>query len=426
MSRLCILLMLIAGALPGCSTSSILLPHVVELSAAPEDIAEAHLLDVGIIVFDPGVPDGDIDKETLEELIERGTFVHIRRVESIYMAVQLRNVLQKSGYWGTVWVTPNESIVADVNITAEILQSDGHIARLEVRAVDTTGGVWIDKRYEFEAVAGVYDRRRYPALDPYQDLFNTIANDLARARAKRSVAEARDIQTVGAVRYAHSLSPDRFDGYVQASRRERYELERLPAADDPMFERTQSVRQRERLLLEALNQHYDAFAREVEPTYSIWRESAREEAASVRDLTRSARWQKALGLAATAASVASFVGGGLNPSSFAGSFVRETMMLMGADMLGTSAAHTHEKRLHAAALEELSASFNDEAAPRVVEIAGVQRRLTGTADMQFAQWRDLLQRIFTGEAPAEADDETPPALLEEIVYGDSAAVDSGG
>jgi hypothetical protein len=311
--------------------------------------------------------------------------------------------LQKSGHWGAVWVMPDESRAADVIVTAKILQSDGYIARVEVRAVDAVGRTWIEKHYEFEAVAGAYDRRRYPTLDPYQDLFNLIANDLASARASLPAAEAREVRTVAAVRYAHGLSPARFAGYVDANRRGSYALVRLPAADDPMFEATQRVRQREQLLLETLNQHYDAFAREVEPTYSSWRQAAREEAAAARDLTRSARWHKALGLAATAASIASFIGGGMDANTFSGRFVRESMMIMGANMLRTSATHSHGRRLHETALEELSASFDDEAAPRVVEIAGAQRRLTGTAELQFAQWRELLQQIFLSEARPQSD-----------------------
>ena len=141
--------------------------------------------------FDPGVPEGEVDKDVAEELLREGTFIHIRRAESRYMAVALRDTLQKSGHWGSVWVTPETSSAADVNVTAEILHSDGDRLRLEVIATDATGRVWIDDEYGMETAAGAYNRQRYPELDPYQDLFNSIANDLAAEREARRAGDQR-------------------------------------------------------------------------------------------------------------------------------------------------------------------------------------------------------------------------------------------
>ena len=80
-------LVLAAFLLSGCSTSEVLVAHTVELESATEIIPEEQLLDVSIVLFNPGVPEGEIDKDVLEELLQNGTFVHIRRTESRYMAV---------------------------------------------------------------------------------------------------------------------------------------------------------------------------------------------------------------------------------------------------------------------------------------------------------------------------------------------------
>ena len=48
------------------------------------------------------------------------------------------------------------------------------------------------------------------------------------------------------MRYAADLSPDAFKAYVVDDGKGRYTLNRLPAEDDPMYDRTQRVRQRER------------------------------------------------------------------------------------------------------------------------------------------------------------------------------------
>jgi hypothetical protein len=388
-------------SLAACTSTEVMIAHSVDLVPAQQTIAEEQLLDVGVTLFDPGVPEGEVDKDVLEELLRDGTFVQIRRAESMYMAVQLQNTLQQSGHWGAVWVTPNETNAADVNVLGEILHSDGDIVRVRVKAVDATGRVWIDDRYDLETAAGSFNRQRYPDLDPYQDLFNSIANDLAAAQARLSAEDAARIRTVAALRYAEDLSPAAFAGYVEPGRNGIYSLSRLPAVDDPIFDRTQRVRQRERLFVETLNQHYAQFSREAGPSYHGWREYAREEAISIRELTKSARWRTGLGIATIVASV---VYGSNSNNSFSDRVVRDALMYMGMDVLRTGAVRRQEKRLHTSTLEELSESFNDEMQPLVVEVQGTQHRLTGTAQVQYQEWRDLLQRMFiseTGFVPEE-------------------------
>ena len=131
-----------------CSTSEVLVAHSVPLTRATAEAPEGELLDVGITVFDSGVPEGEVDKEVVEALIKEGTFVQIRRSESLYMAVVLRNTLQKSGNWGSVWVMPKDSTVADLTVAAKILHSDGDQVRLHVTAKDATGRPWLNKDYE--------------------------------------------------------------------------------------------------------------------------------------------------------------------------------------------------------------------------------------------------------------------------------------
>lgn len=417
------------ASLTACTSTEVMIAHSVDLVPAQETIAEEQLLDVGVTLFDPGVPEGEIDKEVLEELLRDGTFVQIRRAESMYMAVQLQKTLQQSGHWGAVWVTPERTNAADLNVIGSILHSDGDIVRVRVEAVDATGRVWIDDEYELETAAGSYNRQRYPELDPYQDLFNSIANDLATMQAQLSGADSERIRTVAALRYAEELSPEAFAGYVEPDRKGLYELTRLPAAGDPMFDRTQRVRQRERLFVETLNQHYTQFSQEAAPSYDGWREYAREEAISIRELTKSARWRTGLGIATIVASV---VYGSNNNDGFSDRVVRDALMYMGMDVLRTSAVRRQEKRLHTSTLEELSESFNDEVQPLVVEVQGTQHRLTGTAEVQYQEWRDLLRRMFiseTGFVPEDmniyVEEEADAELTPGLETADDSAAEAG-
>ena len=182
--RVIYFLFVVAGLISGCASNEIRLAHSVDLVPATRSIPEEQLLDVGIAVFDSGIPEGEVDKEILEELIRDGTFVYIRRTEARYMAVTLRDTLQKSGHWGAVWVTPSASTAADVNVMAEILRSDGDEFLLYVKAVDASGRVWLDGEYGMGTAAGAYNRQRFGGLDPYQDVFSSFANDLAASSTR--------------------------------------------------------------------------------------------------------------------------------------------------------------------------------------------------------------------------------------------------
>lgn len=425
-------LLSLAGVwLAACSSSEIVVAHNVPLTrVAPEAVAERELLDVGIVLFDSGVPEGEVDKEVLEELIREGTFVHIRRSESVYMSVLLRDTLQKTGNWGSVWITPKETTAADLTVIAKILHSDGDYLRIVVTAKDSTGRVWIDgKDYEMSTAAGAFNRQRYPDLDPYQDAFNSIANDLAAAYAQLSAKERLDVRTVTSMRYAADMSPEVFSGYV-VEEKGRYALNRLPADGDPMFDRTQRVRQRERLFLDTLDQHYAQFSTEAMSPYDSWREYAREEAIAIRELTRQTRWRTGMGVATILASI---VYGNNSDGAFSDRLIRDALMYVGVDMIRAGQVRKQEKRLHTETLEELSESFEDEVKPLVVEIQGTQHRLTGSADAQYQEWRDLLRQIYINESGfvpedvtvyAEPEPEPPVELppLPEAAPADAAPV----
>ena len=390
------LLVIVGWCVAGCSSSEVVVAHKVPLATATETIPEEELLDVGIVVFDSGVPEGEVDKEVLEELIREGTFVHIRRSESIYMSVLLRNTMQKTGNWGSVWITPKETTASDLSVAARIVHSDGADLRLVVTAKDSTGRVWLNrKQYEVSTAAGAFNRQRFPDLDPYQDAFNQIANDLAEEAAQLTGRDLRDVRSVTDLRYAADVSPEAFTGYLAQDRQGVYTLNRLPAAGDPMFDRTQRVRQRERLFLDTLDQHYAQFSTQATQPYNSWREYAREEAIEIRELTKSARFRTIMGAATIAASV---IYGQQSDGTFSERILRDALMYVGVDMIRASQVRKQEKRVHTETLEELSTDFDDTIKPMVVEIQGTQHRLTGTADAQYDEWRGLLKQIFITES----------------------------
>jgi hypothetical protein len=422
-------LVIVAAISSACSTSEIRIPHSVALVQPDAPYAEAQLLDVGVMLFDAGVPEGEIGQDLLEELLRDGTFVQIRRAEAVMLAVTLTDTLRNSRQWGSVWTTPRFSNAADLNVTAGILQSDGNIVALHVTATDATGRVWLDDDYDLETTAGAYNRQRYPTLDPYQDIFNTIANDLVAIRSELTTGEIANIRTVAELRYANDLSPDAFQGYVEERGNGAYEAVRLPASDDPMVARTRSVRQRERVFFETLDQYYEEFQLEASNSYDGWREFSREDSIRLQEAARAAKLRTALGALTIAMSIAY---GSNNNDNLADRLIADAGIYIGGDLLRAGAVRRQERMLYTQSLRELSESFDDDVKPLVVEIQGTQHRLTGTADAQYEEWRRLLQQLFiseTGFVPEDisvyAEPAPEPAIAPAAAPGLAPATEAG-
>ena len=59
--------------------------------------------------------------------------------------------------------------------------------------------------------------------------------------------------------------------------------------------------------------------------------------------------------------------------------------------------------IHQEAIEELGDSFSSEAQPMVVEVEGETHELTGSAESQYEQWRDLMRKIYASETGLEPE-----------------------
>jgi hypothetical protein len=421
------LLFLTAVVVTGCSTSEVKIAHSVPLQSVSAPYAESELLDLAVVVFDSGVPEGELDREVIEELMRDGTFVQIRRAEAMFLAVKLRETLQNSGHWGSVWVTPQTSTAVDLNIHGQILRSDGNIVELKVWAEDGTGRVWFVNDYEMETAASAYNRQRYPDLDPYQDVLNEIANDLASYRAGLDAETVADIRTIGELRYASELSPEAFGEYLSEDDGV-FEPQRLPAAGDPTLQRSRSVRQREQLFFETLDRHYEEFMLSAADSYDSWREYSREDSLRIQEAARAARLRTGLGALAIAMSIA--YGAQSDRSSLADRIIADAGIYVGGDLLRSAAVRRQERRLHTQSLQELSEDFEDSVEPLVVEIQGTQHRLTGSAAAQYEEWQGLIRELFiseTGFVPEDIELYAEPAEDgDDIASPDAASAPASG
>ena len=388
-------LFLLLMLLHGCSTLG---PgrHVdgkVPLNKAVTELPEDQLLDVWVELFDPGELPEDKDEVM-------GLSMDIREAEARYLAEQLRTTMERTGYWGAVRVVPRETAGSELLVRGTILESDGERLVLEIKALDASGREWFKRTYREQVESAQYLQSSKDGSEAFQSLYNTIANDLASFRAQLDAAEITTIRRVADLRFAADLAPDTFGSYLQEDK-DRFKVVHLPAADDPMYHRVLAIRDRDFLLIDTLNGHFDNFTRQMQQPYTEWRKARSEEAAALRELERDALKRKLLGVAAIIGAVAVEVSS--DSGSSGSGVVRDVLVLGGAYAIKTGFDKSSETEIHRDAIIELDESFTSEAMPMVVEVEGEIHELTGSAEAQYAQWRALLQRIYASETGGLAD-----------------------
>jgi len=240
--------------LPACSTTHQNVKPDVQVQRAATEVAENHLLDVWIALFSPGELPEDKDDS-------QGLSPEIRKAEARYMPVQLRETMEKTGYWGAVRVVPQNTEGAEVLVQGKILASDGEKLELRITAVDATGQQWFERTYEEEARLQDYQQAEGTGREVFQPLYNAIANDLAEYRNGLSAEQIVTIRRVAGLRFANDLAPDAFKGYLQNNGSGQYSVARLPAREDPMVRRINAIRERDFMLVDTLNGHFDKICR---------------------------------------------------------------------------------------------------------------------------------------------------------------------
>lgn len=363
----------------------------VEALQALEEIPEAELLDVGIHVFETGLPEDEYARSLLEE---KGIFEEIRKSEARWIPLNLKRTLESTGYWGAVRMVPQATSV-DVIVEGAIVASTGKTLEVDVLVFDATGRSWLSKRYKGEADPLGYEEES--TKEPFQSLYNRIANDLLKERSEREASDFAEIRRVSEMKFASDLAPMAFSDYL-AVKKNRYSLARLPAAGDPMMARVSEIRERDHMFVDTLNEYYADLYSKMEGPYRGWRSSSYEEQLALDELNRAAKWRTILGAAA--------VIGGAVMSSRNGrgwSNAGEVAVLGGMVAVMDGLDKLEQKKMHREALKELAGSFDSEASELLVDVEGEVLRLKGSVETQYTSWRQLLRDIFAAETGIAVD-----------------------
>jgi hypothetical protein len=391
----------LAALLAGCMVQDTKPLPKVDAKQAVREIPAEQRVDVAIRNFDPGIPDALADD--VEALAKKRIYPDMRKAEGRYFAVTLRNTLENSAQWGAVRVLPDTVQFVDLSVTGRIIESTGKRLELEITAKDIAGRVWIDARhYSSEADLGSYKTdAALRARDPFQNVFSNIANDLLAARDKLDVAALRELRQVTELEFAADIAPDSLQGYLRQDATQKPVLTRvarLPADNDPIAQRVERIRQRDTAVIDTLDGYYTGFADQMQQSYGEFRRTSYEEVEKADRALASARTRTILGAAAVAASI-------LAPSNCSGSTscnldsaARYAGSIGGIGAFMSGLKKYADARTHAQAFGELASSFQSEVATQVVEVEGRSLKLTGTAEEQYREWRQLLREYQAEEA----------------------------
>src|ERR1044072_1001987 len=192
-------------SLTGCVTSETKPIPKIEAKQAVVHIPEAELLDVGIRVFNPGIPENIKDDE--EALAKKRIYPDLRKAESRYIPTLLRETLEGTAQWGAVRVIPNNADFVDVIVTGQLIDSTAVFRPIDGTVTDPAGRTWIkDKRYSSLVDLGAYKTTAsMKARDPFQNVYSEIANDMVMARDKLTALDRENIRQVASLRFAQDL-----------------------------------------------------------------------------------------------------------------------------------------------------------------------------------------------------------------------------
>jgi hypothetical protein len=175
----------------------------------------------------------------------------------------------------------------------------------------------------------------------------------------------------------------------------------LPAQNDPMLTRIETLRERDYLYVDTMQDYYSNFVRQMEDPYTEFRRLSYDEVMKLDRLQREARRNMILG-------IASIVGGlaATQSNSSVAGIGTYAGILGGGWLIKESFRAGDEALLHVEALAELGQSLSNEVAPQTIELEERSVTLSGNVQTQYAQWREILADMYANEigAPVSSED----------------------
>lgn len=381
------------AGLSACADYQVRTTNYTPVDRLEAEVAFDTLLDVGIRVFEPELE--NLPDEALE-------FDGVRRAESIWVADRLKQTLDSTGAWGYVRVVPDDLVTIDLLVEGKILQSDGETSRFEVIARDSSNRIWLDKTYT-QIISHYAYASEQNGSEPFQGIYNQIANDLLALMSQMEPQQRRQLRKVTDMQFASQFSPEAFSEFLVMDIDGHYQLDRLPADNDPMLERVDSIRLRDQMFVDVLQDYYRGFVSKMETPYHAWREQSFVETSVIRELDQAASARKLGGWLAIAAGL-----GAQFSDDYLVRLAGTSAIYGGVENIRAGYLAQDEALLHIQTLSELGESLEFELEPSVIELQDRTVTLAGTTRDQYQEWRSILREIYfreTGDIPPAGEDD---------------------
>jgi len=375
--------------LNACSNINQIKLETVKPLMAHYEINESELLNVSISLFDAGKISNTNNKHF-------GISQEIRNAEARYIPMHLKYTMQRSGYWGNVRVVPGGNEFNDVLVKGKIVLSDGENLELEIQVIDASNYQWFEKKYKETVIFNQNTNTEPEKNDRFQNLYHQISNDIIEYRLKLKHDQINRIKNLAELRFANYMAPVVFNSYINKDKTGKFQLLKLPSKEDSMLKRVHSIRVRNEMLIDTINNYYDMYYSDMWDSYNNWRKFRSEELNSIREIENKALTRKVLGAAAVIGAIA--LGASHNADVVDRTGVLRTVMIAG----GTYAVYdgikiSKESEINKAAIEELGTSFENDVEPIIMNVQGKTMKLNGSADQQYRMWQDLLKNIYIEE-----------------------------
>ena len=294
-------------------------------------------------------------------------FPRIRQIEAKLMPFLLRETLVESENWGAVRVVPKPDDAAELQLFGTIVRSDGNRLDLRMRVIDATGHTWFDKIFSGQATEESDTRQGDKGTPEFQAIYTAIVGELVAVRDSMDDAAASNIKGTSLMRYASELAPSAFGEYLEQADDGTWRLLRLPARNDPMLVRIETIRNTEFVITDAVDAKFREFNADLARTYRVWREYRRK----VGDYEA---WN---------VDFAESKSDDAGPSSW------------------ESIKHNYDAykydRITAQEQDRLAVAFNTEVAASIESMEARITKLTGWVEQESVEWHRLLEGLFEVE-----------------------------
>ncbi|MGV3592345.1 MAG: hypothetical protein ACO1PZ_11700 [Gammaproteobacteria bacterium] len=373
-----LLFCLVLLACTGCAVHVPQASPYTSLQTAPDSVAESQLLDVAIaqFTFDPPLYRGKPDLQ----------LAAVREAESRYMPVMLRHALTQSGAWGAIHVLPVADRSHDLRVEGDILDSESHTLSLRMTVIDASGALWFERIYTEHAGDAVLGEDALGVNDPFDGLYNRIANDLLHEVQQRDASVLTALRNLAELQFGNEFVPDLYSSYLTTDRKGITSITHMPPVNDPAVEHLRQIRQRDRAFQDLLQRHYVDFARSIAGSYYEYRRQTYRELQDLRRQQKAARNDIVGGAVLLGVAVAT-------------SNIDDALATVGS---ATAAVAGVVKIVNGVTsyspdspfLVELEESFSSDVVEETIMLDEEVVLLSGSVESLYEQWKDILLALF--------------------------------